>query len=70
MKAEETGCSYEQYSLAVFFKVTRKYLAVLLIGAVMPRFFFTFLFRIKLNYKINENNCIKCLVLQNNTVYL
>jgi hypothetical protein len=29
---------YEQYSLAVFFKVTRKYLAVLLIGAVMPRF--------------------------------
>jgi hypothetical protein len=38
MKAEETGCSYEQYSLAVFFKVTRKYLAVLLIGAVMPRF--------------------------------
>jgi hypothetical protein len=33
-----TVCSYEQYSLAVFFKFTRKYLAVLLIAAVMPRF--------------------------------
>jgi len=33
-----TLCSYEQYSLAVFFKFARKYLAVLLIGAVMPRF--------------------------------
>lgn len=33
-------------------------------------FFFAFLFRIKLNYKINENNCKNIWQLQNNVVYL